>query len=151
MVDCLNCLFRFDEAQNLIYEYEKSNKPSFFMNTSLLSGARNNRNRNLSEMIYRRMKFLFPDEKQDLVSGVVLLSNMYASVGEHELAKSFRYNQIKELRTKVKVGFTWTEVKGQLAEFAVHDRSHPKSSQIFAELDRLTSELIANGYKCDAS
>ncbi|CAF4229292.1 unnamed protein product [Rotaria sp. Silwood2] len=89
MVDCLNCLFRFDEAQNLIYEYEKSNKPSFFMNTSLLSGARNNRNRNLSEMIYRRMKFLFPDEKQDLVSGVVLLSNMYASVGEHELAKSF--------------------------------------------------------------
>ncbi|CAF5228865.1 unnamed protein product, partial [Rotaria magnacalcarata] len=69
MVDCLSRLFLFDEAQNLIDEYEKTNKPSVIMYTSLLSGLRNNRNRYLSEKIYNRMKSLFPDQKQDLVAG----------------------------------------------------------------------------------
>ncbi|CAF3824244.1 unnamed protein product [Rotaria sp. Silwood1] len=145
MVDCLSRLFLFDEAQNLINEYEKTNKPSLVMYTSLLSGARNNRNRNLSGNIYNRMKFLFPNEKQDLVSGVILVSNIYSSMGEHELAKTFRYNQIKELGAKVKLGLTWTE------EFTAHDHSHPKSSKIFSELERLTSEAIVHGYECDPS
>ncbi|CAF0973415.1 unnamed protein product [Rotaria sordida] len=145
MVDCLSRLFLFDEAQNLINEYEKTNKPSLVMYVSLLSGTRNNRNRNLSENIYNRMKCLFPNEKQDLTSGAILISNIYSSVGEHELAKTFRYNQIKELGTNVKLGLTWTE------EFTAHDRSHPKSSKIFSELQRLTSEAIAYGYECDPS
>ncbi|CAF1120001.1 unnamed protein product [Rotaria sordida] len=145
MVDCLSRLFLFDEAQNLINEYEKTNKPSLVMYISLLSGTRNNRNRNLSENIYNRMKCLFPNEKQDLMSGAILVSNIYSSVGEHELAKTFRYNQIKELGTNVKLGLTWTE------EFTAHDHSHPKSSKIFSELERLTSEAIAHGYECDPS
>ncbi|CAF2042787.1 unnamed protein product, partial [Rotaria magnacalcarata] len=59
MVDCLSRLFMFDEAQKLIEDYEKTNTPSIIMYMSLLSGARNNRNSNLSEKIYKRMKTLF--------------------------------------------------------------------------------------------
>ncbi|CAF5126931.1 unnamed protein product, partial [Rotaria magnacalcarata] len=59
MVDCLSRLFMFDEAQQLIEDYEKTNTPSIVMYMSLLSGARNNRNSNLSEKIYKRMKTLF--------------------------------------------------------------------------------------------
>ncbi|CAF3819776.1 unnamed protein product [Rotaria sp. Silwood1] len=145
MIDCLSRLFLFDEAQNLINEYEKTNEPSLVMYISLLSGARNNRNRNLSEMIYNRIKFLFPNEKDHLMSGAILLSNIYSSVGQHELARTFRYNQIKELETNVKLGLTWTE------EFTAHDYSHPKSSEIYSELQRFTSEAIAHGYEYDSS
>ncbi|CAF3917738.1 unnamed protein product [Rotaria sordida] len=136
MVDCLSRLFLFDEAENLINEYEKTNKPSLVMYMSLLSGARNNRNENLSEMIYNRMKSMFPNEKDHLISGAILLANIYSSLGEHELAKTFRYNQIKELKTN---------------EFTAHDNSHPKSAKISSELQRLTSEAIADGYQCDPS
>ncbi|CAF5227253.1 unnamed protein product, partial [Rotaria magnacalcarata] len=104
----------FDEAQKLIDDYEKTNTPSIVMYMSLLSGARNNRNRNLSEKIYKRMKILFPNDKESLASGVVLLSNIYSSLGEHQEAKNFRSNQIEELGVKVKVGLSWTEIKGQI-------------------------------------
>ncbi|CAF0965372.1 unnamed protein product [Rotaria sordida] len=151
MTDCLSRLFLFDEAQKLIDEYEKKNSPNFVMYMCLLSGARNNRNNNLSEKIYNRMKSLFPDAKQGLVSGAILLANIYSSVGEHQMAKNFRYNQIKELRSKVKMGLSWTYVNGEIVQFKAHDHSHPRSSEIYAELDRLTVELNEHGYKFDSS
>ncbi|CAF5216523.1 unnamed protein product, partial [Rotaria magnacalcarata] len=94
MIDCLSRLFMFDEAQKLIEDYEETNTPSIVMYMSLLSGARNNRNSNLSEKIYKRMKTLFPNAKESLAAGVVLLSNIYSSLGKHEEAKTFRSNQI---------------------------------------------------------
>ncbi|CAF4571363.1 unnamed protein product, partial [Rotaria magnacalcarata] len=90
----------FDDAQKLIEDYEKTNTPSIVMYMSLLSGARNNLNSNLSEIIYKRMKTLFPNAKESLVAGVVLLSNIYSSLGKHEEAKTFRSNQIEELGVK---------------------------------------------------
>ncbi|CAF4026810.1 unnamed protein product [Rotaria sordida] len=151
MIDCLSRLFLFDEAQKLINEYEKTNSPYFVMYMCLLSGARNNRNRNLSEKIYNRMKYLFPDEKKGLTSGTILVSNIYSSIGEHQLAEDFRYNQIKQLGTKIKLGLSWTDASGEIVGFKAHDHSHPQSGEIYAELGRLTSELIEHGYKCDSS
>ncbi|CAF3771817.1 unnamed protein product [Rotaria sp. Silwood1] len=151
MIDCLSRLFLFDEALNMIDEYEKKNSPYFVMYMCLLSGARNNHNKNLSEKIFNRMKYLFPDEKERLVSGVVLLSNIYSSVGEHELAKNFRSRQIKELGRKVKKGLSWTDANGEIVAFKAHDHSHPRSKEIHAEADLIQRELIEDGYKCDSS
>ncbi|CAF2139675.1 unnamed protein product [Rotaria magnacalcarata] len=114
MIDCLSRLFLFDEAQKLIDNYEKTNKPHLIMYMSLLSGARNNRNRHLSEKVYDRMKDLFPNEKQHLVSGAVLVSNVYSSFGEHQLATNFRSSQIKELRTNVTKGLSWTQINDEI-------------------------------------
>jgi hypothetical protein len=36
-------------------------------------------------------------------------------------------------------------------KFRAHDRSHPCSSEIYQELDRLTKQLIEHGYKHDES
>ncbi|CAF4165850.1 unnamed protein product, partial [Rotaria sp. Silwood2] len=151
MVDCLSRLFLFDEALNMVDEYEKKNSPHFVMYMCLLSGARSNRNRNLSEKICNRMKYLFPDKKQRLVSGVILLSNMYSSVGEHQLAKSFRSSQIKELEREIKIGLSWTDANGEIVAFKAHDHSHPQSREIHAEADLINRELIEDGYKCDSS
>ncbi|CAF4476376.1 unnamed protein product, partial [Rotaria magnacalcarata] len=114
MIDSLSRLFLFDEAQKLIDNYEKTNKPYLIMYMSLLSGARNNRNRHLSEKVYDRMKYLFPNEKQHLVSGAVLVSNVYSSFGEHQLATNFRSSQIKELRTNVTKGLSWTQINDEI-------------------------------------
>ncbi|CAF2112185.1 unnamed protein product, partial [Rotaria magnacalcarata] len=151
MVDCLSRLFMFDEAQKLIEDYEKTNTPSIVMYMSLLSGARNSRNSNLSEKIYKRMKTLFPNAREGLVSGIVLLSNIYSSLGKYEEAKHFRSNQIEELGVKVKVGLSWTEIKGHIVQLKAHDHSHPQSTEIYAKIDRLKSKAIENGFIFDSS
>ncbi|CAF4969389.1 unnamed protein product [Rotaria sp. Silwood1] len=114
MIDCLSRLFLFDEAERLIDDFEKSNQPNIVMYMALLSGARNHGNIQLSEKIYNRIKSLFPDEKECLISGAILLSNVYSSRGEFELGRDIRYRHINKLKHKVKVGLSWTEVNGEL-------------------------------------
>ncbi len=60
------------------------------------------------------MKYLFPDDKEALVSGSILLSNIYTSLGDYERAEDIRLTRIKEFGTKVKPGLSWTEVNGEL-------------------------------------
>jgi hypothetical protein len=79
-----------------------------------MSGLRNQRNSGLSRKLYDRMKSLFPDEKESLVSGSILLANIYSSLGDHEEAESIRLNRIKQFGKKVKPGSSWTEVNGEL-------------------------------------
>ncbi len=81
---------------------------------AMLSGARNCRDSILSEKLYNRMKSLFPDRRENLISASILLCNTYSSLGEYEQAKHIRSNRIKQLGTKVKVGLSWTEVNGEI-------------------------------------
>ena len=82
---------------------------------TILSGLRNHRNIDLSEKIYDRMKSIFPTEKDFLVSGAILLANIYSSFGEHQQARDFQSKQIGELNHKAKIGLSLTEVNGELA------------------------------------
>jgi hypothetical protein len=81
---------------------------------AILSGARNSRQHIISKQIYDRMKILFPDQKERLISGSILLCNIYSSLGDHEQAENIRSNRIKELGTKVKPGVAWTEFNGEI-------------------------------------
>jgi hypothetical protein len=60
------------------------------------------------------MKHLFPEENEALVSGSILLSNIYTSLGDYERAEDIRLTRIKEFGKKVKPGSAWTEVNGEL-------------------------------------
>ena len=81
---------------------------------AVLSGARNSRHGILSKRIYDRMKKLFPDKKEALISGSILLCNTYSALGEHQEAERIRLNRIQELGTKVKSGISWTEHNGEI-------------------------------------
>ncbi|CAF3401905.1 unnamed protein product [Rotaria socialis] len=151
MIDCYSRMFLFDEAEKLIDDYEKTKSPSFVMYMSLLSGARNNRDTILSEKIFNRMLSLFPDEKDNLMSGVILVSNTYSSLGEDEQAHDFRSHHQKKLGTRVKVGLSWTEVNGEVTGFSAYDRFHPSSLKIQPELSRIAKELIENGHQFNSS
>ncbi|CAF1352240.1 unnamed protein product [Adineta ricciae] len=151
MVDCLSRLAMFDEAELIIEDYEKTNPPSPVMYTALLSGARNVRDSNLSNRIYKKMQLLFPDEKDTLIAGSVLLSNIYSSIGDHHRAEDIRTNRIKQFGYNVKVGLSWTSVNNQLVRFKAHDHSHPQSKEIYEELQRLSCELREHGHTFDSS
>ncbi|CAM4780263.1 unnamed protein product [Rotaria magnacalcarata] len=122
-------LFLFDEAQKLLEDYEKSNPPYSAMYMAILSGARSSHNSILSEKIYLRMKSLFPDQKDALISGSILLCNIYSSLA----------------------GLSWTEVNGEIVQFKAHDRSHSRSKEIYADAERISSELIKHGHNYDSS
>ena len=80
----------------------------------MLSGARTYRQVDLSQKLYDRMKYLFADEKTDLIAASILLSNTYSSLGDYQHAKEVRLNQIKQFGKKVQVGLSWTQVDGEL-------------------------------------
>ncbi|CAF3517232.1 unnamed protein product [Rotaria socialis] len=151
MIDCLSRMAMFDPAQKLIDDYEKSNSPYLIMYSAILSGARNHRHIALSEKIFNRMRLLFPNEKSALISASVLLSNTYSSLGDDQQVAAIRMDRIKELGKNVKVGVSWTEVNGQLVRFQAHDRSHPQSDKIYAELERLSNELREHGHEYDST
>ncbi|CAF5116123.1 unnamed protein product, partial [Rotaria magnacalcarata] len=117
---------------------------------ALLSGARNAKNVYLSQNIYDRMKNLFPEEKDALISAAVLLANVYASSGEIDKASNIRL-EIHKSGTKKKVGLTWITVDGQLYTFRAHDRSHPRSNEIYAEGEKISNEIIKYGHQYDSS
>jgi hypothetical protein len=80
---------------------------------ALLSGARNEKNIDLSKNVYDRMKELFPGSTNQLVSAAVLLANVYASSGEAEAASNIR-TQLNKSGTKKQMGLSWTAVNGQV-------------------------------------
>ncbi|CAF1365864.1 unnamed protein product [Adineta steineri] len=150
MVDCFSRMFMFDEAQQLIHNFELSHPPCLVMYMALLSGARNHRNLTLSKKIYQRMKQLFPDNKQALISASILLSHIYSSVGEDQEAKQVRLNRLEEIGKNRIIGTTWTAYNGEIVRFKAHDRSHPQSREIYDEIGRISTELMGSGHEYDS-
>ncbi|CAF1540589.1 unnamed protein product, partial [Rotaria magnacalcarata] len=52
---------------------------------------------------------------------------------------------------KVKVGLSWTEIKGHIVHLKAHDHSHPQSTEIYAKIDHLKSKATENGFIFDSS
>ncbi|CAF3527140.1 unnamed protein product [Rotaria socialis] len=150
MVDCLSRSFLFEEAQELIDNYESYHSPSPTMLTALLSSARNRRDRHLSEKIFNRIQENFPELKNRLISASILLSNVYASTGDVDKSSNIK-NNLYQLGLKKKIGLSWTAINGRLFKFRAHDQSHPQSSKIYAEVEKISQELIEYGHQYDSS
>ncbi|CAF3518869.1 unnamed protein product [Adineta steineri] len=150
MIDCLSRASFFDEAQQLILEYERLNSPVSLMYMALLSGARIAKNIHLSKQIYDRMEQLFPQLTDRLTSAAILLANVYGSIGEFDNVSDIR-TQLNQSGTKKTIGLTSTAVNKQFYEFRAHDRSHPRTEEIHAEIKKISKELIDYGYRYDSS
>lgn len=80
---------------------------------TLLSGARNQKNSELSQNVFNRMRKLFPDLKNSLIPASILLANAYASTGDTEKSSRIR-NQLHHSSSKKIVGISLTEIDGQI-------------------------------------
>ncbi|CAF1282461.1 unnamed protein product [Adineta ricciae] len=167
MIDCLSRASCLEESQQLLNEYERFNPPLLPMYTAILSGARNSRNTELSQRIHDRMQKLFPRDKDSLTAATILLANVYASTGESEKASDIR-SKLSKSGAKKKIGLSWTTINGEVfvslqfslyifkkqkfsKEFRAHDRSHPRSNEIYAELEKISEELVEHNHAYDSS
>jgi hypothetical protein len=80
---------------------------------ALLSGARNKKDRYLSEKIFNRIQQHFPQDKNLLVSAAILLCNAYASTGDLEKSSNIKY-KLYQVGLKKTIGLSWTETNGQV-------------------------------------
>lgn len=83
-----------------------------FILVSLLSGTRNDKNINLSQQIYDRIKERFPELTDSLTSATILLSNVYGSIGDMDKVSDLR-SQLSKSGAKKKIGLSWTIVNDQ--------------------------------------
>ena len=81
---------------------------------AMLSAARTCRDAVYSRKLYERMRSLFPDQRSELISASILVSNTYLSVDHEQEAQDIRSDRIKRLGNKVRAGISWTEVNGEV-------------------------------------
>ena len=81
---------------------------------AIMSGARNCRDPVRSQKLYNSMMMLFPQEKSNLISASILLSNTYSSLGENQQAAAIQSHRRIHHGKKVKPGMTSTEKDGEI-------------------------------------
>ena len=117
----------------------------FLFLVAVLSGVRNQLNAPLAEQIVYRMKALFPDLKNALISASVLLANAHGSVGDREKASDIR-NQLSRSGAKKKAGLSWTLPDGKIYVIIFY-RLLFFLYQLICRASERTTDLIRNRQK----
>ena len=87
---------------------------------------------------------------RDNAAVYVLLANIYASLGRH--GDKDRVRKLMESSgIKKTPGLSWIEIDGKVHQFTVEDKSHPKTKEIYEELNRLTEDIKKSGYVAQTS
>ncbi|XP_050225897.1 pentatricopeptide repeat-containing protein At3g49170, chloroplastic [Mercurialis annua] len=89
-------------------------------------------------------KMILEQDPNDPAS-YVLLSNLYASVGQWEEVSKVRKN-MKERNLTKEASCSWIEVDNKVHKFFVGDTSHLEAPAIYEELDELVLKIKALGY-----
>jgi hypothetical protein len=96
----------------LLVLYLKRELKRTFILVAIISDARNCRESVVSERVSNRMNTLFPDQNNALVSGSILLANIYSSLGDDEQAIIIQSNRRINYGNKAKPGLNWAEKDG---------------------------------------
>lgn len=116
-------------------------KPGVSVWGALLSGCKIHRQVRLGEIAAEQLFLLDPYNTGHYVQ----LSNLYASAHLWNHVGNVRLMMTQKGLNK-DLGHSSIEINGNLETFHVGDRSHPRSKEIFEELDRLERRLKAAGY-----
>nr|GMD32716.1 pentatricopeptide repeat-containing protein At5g08305 [Ipomoea batatas] len=127
------CTWRFSEGSLLTEAYQLMSgmpmEPSASMLGALLSGCLNHRKLDLAEIVGKKLIELDPCHDGRYVG----LSNVYALKKCWYEAKAVR--EAMETRGVKKFpGFSFVETLGALHRFIAHDKTHPKSEEIYIML-----------------
>ncbi|CAA6669509.1 unnamed protein product [Spirodela intermedia] len=71
---------------------------------------------------------------------LVLVSNFYAAEGSWRDAARLRQS-MKGRQGKKETGCSWIEIKGAMHGFVSRDRSHPRTEEIYRELDSISAQI----------
>ena len=143
VVDALGRAGRLDEAERVIKGMTNP-KPNFITWIALLGACRwySDKERAAANIHNARNLVASADQAAALA---VLEANILAESGDFK-AQAKVLQEMKNKGLKKVSGKTWVEVDGKTHCFIAHDRSHPLTHQIYAELGILEQELRASGY-----
>ncbi|XP_057416247.1 putative pentatricopeptide repeat-containing protein At5g40405 [Lotus japonicus] len=139
MVDLFGRAGRVEDALNFINSMPM--KPHVGAWSALLHACRKYKNRELGELALKRIVEL--EDKND--GAYVLLSNIYADYKNWEKVSSLRQT-MKAKGVKKLPGCSVIEVDGEVHEFIVGDKSHPRYDEIELKLEEIYRSLRLAGY-----
>ncbi|KAH7420315.1 hypothetical protein KP509_13G001600 [Ceratopteris richardii] len=142
MIDLFGRMGRLDEAEK--YLLKIPGKPGIVAWMTLLSASR--LHNDLERGCYAAEKVLEIDPQNDAV--YVTLSNMLSAAGKWDEAAKLRKIMIQR-GIKKSQGWSSITVDGRVTEFSAGDTSHPQTSEIHSELDKITEEIKMMGYVPD--
>ncbi|CAF4797656.1 unnamed protein product [Rotaria socialis] len=145
IIDCLSRALFFEEAQKLMEEFERLHIPALpmYRENEVAIFIKYNDEQNLTKITLGNMS------NHSLASATVLLANVDGSSGHIDKASDIK-TQLYQSDTKKRIGLAWTVTNRQVYQFRAHDRSHPRSHEIKAELEKIANELIDHGHVFDA-
>lgn len=138
MVDLLGRAGRLEEAEGLIAQAERPDKVLW---RTLLGACKIHGELEMAKRAARRVLELDPGDD----GAHILLSNICASLGEWDEVSRVKC-VMREMRLKKEPAMTWIEVDRKVHTFMAGDDSHPKSSEIFKELEWLIEKTKELGY-----
>ncbi|KAL2333923.1 hypothetical protein Fmac_015136 [Flemingia macrophylla] len=139
MVDMYGRAGRLEEALDFINSMPM--KPHVGAWSALLHACRMYKNKELGELALRKIVEL--EDKND--GAYVLLSNIYADYKNWERVSSLRQT-MKAKGVKKLPGCSVIEIGGQVHEFIVGDKSHPRYGEIELKLQEISMCLGQAGY-----
>ncbi|XP_020518885.1 pentatricopeptide repeat-containing protein At4g21065-like isoform X1 [Amborella trichopoda] len=83
-------------------------------------------------------------------STYALLSNIYASLGEWD-KKAEVLTMMKDQGVKKEPSRSWIEIRGIVHGFAIEDKSHPQTPQVYSKLEELKIKMEEMGYVADTN
>ncbi|XP_010254771.2 PREDICTED: pentatricopeptide repeat-containing protein ELI1, chloroplastic-like [Nelumbo nucifera] len=139
LVDLLGRAGQLERA----FEVVKSMRmePDVVVWRALLSACRIHGNVGLAQKIINHIAQLDPSHG----GGYVLLSNLYASLGQWDKVVGMR-TSMGEREVESSPGCSWIEVDGYIHEFLAADRLHPQLVEIHKKLSEVLKRISIEGY-----
>ncbi|KAL9454566.1 hypothetical protein AB3S75_010044 [Citrus x aurantiifolia] len=142
VVDLLGRCGCLDEAEALIRNMPV--KADTIIWKTLLSACKIHKSTDMAGRIAEEVLKLNPRD----AAPYVLLSNIHASAKRWQGVSELR-EAMRERNVKKEPGVSWLEIKNQVHQFIMGDKSHPSSMEIDFYLEELTSEMKLWGYVPD--
>ncbi|CAL5342787.1 hypothetical protein CsSME_00027526 [Camellia sinensis var. sinensis] len=142
VVDLLGRSGRLEEAEGFIRTMPV--KKDAIIWKTLLSACKIHKNEDIAKRIAEEVLRLDPQDS----APYVLLSNIQASAKRWQYVSEVR-KVTRDRRVQKEPGIGWFEVKNQVHQFCMGDKSHPQSMEIDMYLKEITWEMKLLGYVPD--
>lgn len=144
VVDLLSRSGMLEQAEKLIRCMPV--KPDAIVWKTLLSACKTYKNAEMAKRIAEQVLRIDPQDS----ASYVLLSNTQASAKKWQNVSEVR-KVMKDRNVKKEPGTSWFELKNQVHQFIIGDKSHPESKEIDAYLKELIEEMKLKGYVPDTA
>ncbi|KAK9291682.1 hypothetical protein L1049_019631 [Liquidambar formosana] len=139
MVDLYGRAGQLNEARDFIYTNGISHLSAVWR--SFLSSCRLHKNIKMGKWVSEKLLELEPLD----AGPYILLSNICATNHRWEEAAKVR-SLMQKRGVKKHPGQSWIQLKNQVHNFVMGDRSHPQDAEIYSYLDKLIGKLKEIGY-----